>query len=61
MAKRDPGEQRRRMERLAAGVREAEETFERQGAKIAARRRADEARLERRRRLLRLLTFGHVA
>jgi hypothetical protein len=61
MTKRDPEEERLRRERLAARVREAEEVFERQGARTAARRRAEEARQERRRSLVRLLTFGRAA
>ena len=61
MTKPDPEEARRRKEHLETLRREAEEIFERQGAKIAARRQAEEVRQERKRKLLRLLTFGRAA
>jgi hypothetical protein len=61
MTKRDREELRRLEEQAEAWRREAEEIFARSRAKIQARREAEEARRERRRRILRLLTFGRAA
>ena len=60
MAKLDPEERRRLDELIAARGREADEIFDRYRAKIAAWHEADEKREERRRRILRRLTFGRA-
>jgi hypothetical protein len=61
VAKPDP-EELRRLEALSeARRREADEIFARSRVKIEARRRAEEGRRERRRRILRVLTFGRDA
>lgn len=62
MDKPSPEERRRRLEASAASTRELQETLDRVNARIAARRRDYEERLERRRRLLRkLLPFRRAA
>jgi hypothetical protein len=61
MANPDHDELRRRKELSEARRRMTDEIFERQRAQIDARRRAEDARGERRRRILRLLTFGRAA
>ena len=54
-------ELRRLHEEWEAKRREAEEIFAQVGTRIEARRLAEEARRERRRRIVRLLTFGRAA